>query len=54
MNTIRLTQARRIFASYDCPRDTRRSYMRQWARSLRALGDKALLNARVQKIGGAA
>jgi len=36
MNTVRLTQARALFPG-------QRVYQRQWARSLRHLGDKWLL-----------
>jgi hypothetical protein len=42
LNCIRLRQARRLFGSLDAPRSARRSYMRQWARMVRALGDKWL------------
>lgn len=40
MNTIRLSQARRLFNNDMVPPRTVRHNIRQWARSLRLLGDK--------------
>lgn len=51
MNTVRLRQFRRLFASYDWTPAQRRNYCRQWARSFRALGDKALIATPVSKVG---
>ncbi|MFT8251809.1 hypothetical protein [Salmonella enterica] len=42
MNTTRLKQARRLFNNDMAPPSTVRHNIRQWARSLRALGDKWL------------
>lgn len=51
IDTARLRQARRLFGDLDAPLSTRRSYMRQWARMLRLLGDKWLgLNRPGQRI----
>ena len=40
MNTIRLTQARRLFCNDLAPRHTQRHNMRAWLRSVRYLGPK--------------
>lgn len=50
MNTYYLRIARRIFNAYDCCRATRRDYMLQWVKSLRGMGDKALLARRVERL----
>ena len=50
MNTRLLKQVRRIFASYDAPQSTIRSYQRQWVRSVRHLGDKWLVAKQIQRI----
>ena len=50
MNTRLLKQVRRIFASYDAPQSTIRSYQRQWVRSVRQLGDKWLVAKQIQRI----
>ena len=42
MNTTRLRQARRLFKHDAAPASTVRHNIRQWARSLRMLGDKWL------------
>jgi hypothetical protein len=42
MNTVRLRQARRIFASPTAPVSVQRSNARKWARALRYLGPKWL------------
>ncbi len=42
MNTTRLKQARRLFNNDMVPPSIVRHNIRQWARSLRALGDKWL------------
>lgn len=42
MNTVRLSQARRLFNNDTVPPRTVRHNIRQWARSLRLLGDKWL------------
>jgi hypothetical protein len=51
MNTHHLTRVRRMFATYDAPPKTIRSYQRQWVRSVRALGDKWLIANLMQKQG---
>jgi hypothetical protein len=50
MNTRFLTHVRRIFASYDAPPETIRSYQRQWIRSVRHLGDKWLVAKQIQRV----
>jgi len=50
MNTRFLIHVRRIFASYDAPPKTIRSYQRQWIRSVRQLGDKWLVAKRIERI----
>ena len=50
MNTRFLKQVRRIFAAYDAPQSTIRSYQRQWVRSVRQLGDKWLVAKQIQRI----
>jgi len=50
MNTRFLTHVRRIFASYDAPPATIRSYQRQWVRSVRQLGDKWLVAKQIERI----
>ena len=40
MNTIRLTQARRLFCNDLAPRHTQRHNIRAWVRSVRALGHR--------------
>ena len=50
MNTRLLKQVRRIFALYDAPQSTIRSYQRQWVRSVRQLGDKWLVAKQIQRI----
>jgi hypothetical protein len=42
MNTKYLKHVRRIFANYDAPPETIRSYQRQWVRCIRRLGDRWL------------
>jgi len=50
MNIKYLKHVRRIFANYDAPPETIRSYQRQWVRSVRALGDKWLVARQVQRV----
>jgi len=50
MNIKYLSQVRRIFASYDAPPATIRSYQRQWVRSVRKLGDKWLVAKQIERI----
>ena len=45
-----LTKVRRIFATYDAPPETIRSYQRQWVRSVRSLGEKWLVARQVQRL----
>lgn len=45
MNTIRLTQARRLFDRDYLPRSTVRHNIRQWARSVRLLGSAWLVHS---------
>ena len=49
MNTKMLTRARRLFCHADVPASTARHNMRQWARSIRMLGDRWLLARHVSK-----
>ena len=50
MNTKYLIKVRRIFATYDAPPETIRSYQRQWVRSIRRLGDKWLVARPVPRL----
>ena len=50
MNTRFLIHVRKIFASYDAPPATIRSYQRQWVRSVRQLGDKWLVAKQIERI----
>jgi hypothetical protein len=50
MNTKFLIHVRRIFATYDAPPETIRSYQRQWVRSVRQLGDKWLVAKQIKRI----
>jgi hypothetical protein len=50
MNIKYLSQVRRIFASYDAPPETIRSYQLQWVRSVRRLGDKWLVAKQIERI----
>jgi hypothetical protein len=50
MNTRFLRHVRKIFATYDAPPETIRSYQRQWVRSVRQLGDKWLVAKQIQRI----
>jgi hypothetical protein len=50
MNIRFLTHVRRIFATYDAPPETIRSYQRQWVRSVRKLGDKWLVAKQIERI----
>jgi len=50
MNTRFLIHVRRIFASYDAPPSTIRSYQRQWVRSVRQLGDKWLVAKQIERV----
>jgi hypothetical protein len=50
MNTRYLRHVRKIFATYDAPPETIRSYQRQWVRSVRQLGDKWLVAKQIQRI----
>ena len=50
MNIRYLRHVRKIFASYDAPPETIRSYQRQWVKSVRQLGDKWLVAKQVQRI----
>jgi hypothetical protein len=50
MNTKLLSHVRQLFASYDAPPSTIRSYQRQWIRSVRQLGDKWLIAKQIQRI----
>lgn len=49
MNTTRLRQARRLFQHDAVPARTARHNIRQWARSLRLLGDKWLYAQPLQR-----
>jgi hypothetical protein len=49
MNTKVLRRLRDIFSTYDLTEDARRSYIRQWVRSVRLLGDNWLLVKNVQR-----
>ena len=49
MNTTRLKQARRLFVHQGVELSTARHNIRQWARSLRLLGDKWLFAIPVEK-----
>jgi len=51
MNITLLSRFRILFARYDWTPAQRRNYCRQWARSFRALGDKALIATQVSKAG---
>lgn len=50
MNTRFLRHVRKIFASYDAPPQTIRSYQRQWIRSIRNLGDNWLVAKQIKRI----
>lgn len=50
MNTRLLRHVRKIFASYDAPPKTIRSYQRQWIRSIRNLGDNWLVAKQIKRI----
>ncbi len=50
MNIKFLTHVRRIFANYDAPPATIRSYQRQWVRSVRQLGNKWLMAKQIEKV----
>lgn len=50
MNTHYLTHVRQLFATYDAPPETIRSYQRQWVRSIRRLGDKWLVARQVPRL----
>jgi hypothetical protein len=50
MNTKYLIKVRRIFATYDAPPETIRSYQCQWVRSVRALGEKWLVVRQVERL----
>ena len=50
MNTKYLSHVRRIFATYDAPPKTIRSYQRQWVRSIRRLGDNWLVAKQIKRI----
>jgi hypothetical protein len=50
MDTTYLTKVRRIFATYDAPPETIRSYQRQWVRSIRTLGNKWLVARPVPRL----
>jgi hypothetical protein len=50
MNTRFLIHVRQMFASYDAPPATIRSYQRQWIRSIRQLGDKWLLAKQIERV----
>ena len=50
MNTKYLKKVRRIFAKYDAPPETIRSYQRQWIRSVRSLGDKWLVARHIPRL----
>jgi hypothetical protein len=50
MNTRFLRHVRKIFATYDAPPETIRSYQRQWVRSVRQLGDKWLVAKQIKRI----
>jgi len=50
MNIRFLTQVRRIFATYDAPPETIRSYQRQWVKSVRRLGDKWLVAKQIERV----
>jgi hypothetical protein len=49
MNTVRLAQSRRLFASPYVHPQINRNNARKWIRSLRALGDKWVLLQHVAK-----
>jgi hypothetical protein len=50
MKTRFLRHVRKIFATYDAPPETIRSYQRQWVRSVRQLGDKWLVAKQIKRI----
>jgi hypothetical protein len=50
MNTRFLRHVRKIFATYDAPPETIRSYQKQWVRSVRQLGDKWLVAKQIKRI----
>jgi hypothetical protein len=50
MNTRFLRHVRKIFATYDAPPETIRSYQRQWVRSIRNLGDNWLVAKQIKRI----
>jgi hypothetical protein len=50
MNTRFLKHVRSIFATYDAPPATIRSYQRQWVKSIRRLGDNWLVAKQIQRI----
>ena len=50
MNTHYLTHVRQLFAKYDAPPETIRSYQRQWVRAVRRLGDRWLVARQVQRL----
>jgi hypothetical protein len=50
MKTRFLRHVRKIFATYDAPPETIRSYQKQWVRSVRQLGDKWLVAKQIKRI----
>jgi hypothetical protein len=50
MKTRFLRHVRKIFATYDAPPETIRSYQRQWVRSIRNLGDNWLVAKQIKRI----
>jgi len=50
MNVQVLRHVRQLFQGYYVDKQTKRSYERQWVRSVRNLGDKYLLAKKVERV----
>jgi hypothetical protein len=50
MNVQVLRHVRQLFQGYIVDKQTKRSYARQWVRSVRHLGDKYLLAKKVERV----
>jgi hypothetical protein len=50
MNVQLLRHVRQLFEGYYIDKQTKRSYERQWIRSVRNLGDKYLLAKKVERV----
>ena len=50
MNVEVLRHVRQLFQGYCVDKQTKRSYERQWVRSVRHLGDKYLLAKKVERV----